>query len=309
MIYDRKIDEAFVLPPDHRPQRPYNAYGSDAIPVIDLSPLRSYPGDPESRIRLIDEVGNACEQWGFFQVINHGVPIRLLEKVKAEAEAFFALPLEEKRLVKRTAQNPLGYYDTELTKNFRDWKEVFDISAAEQMELPVEFEAGNNEIKAAANQWPVHPPGLREACMLYIAETEKLGFFLLELISESLGLPYDRFHHLFKPGTSFLRLNHYPVCPAPTLALGVSRHKDPGALTVLAQDNIGGLEVKRKDGEWIGVKPDMAALVINVGDLMQVNSLSFSCSTFHFHFCHPLLWALCRFGATTDIRVWSTEWW
>lgn len=72
-------------------------------------------------------------------------------------------------------------------------------------------------------------------------------------------------------GTSNLRLNHYPVCPAPHLALGVSRHKDIGALTILLQDNVGGLEVRRKDGVWIGIQPDSEALVINVGDLIQVS--------------------------------------
>eukprot|EP00249_Psilotum_nudum_P015325 c25264_g1_i2 orf=301-1410(-) len=272
LIDNLNIDMAFVVPPEHRPQRPHNAYvhSNDSIPVIDLSSLWCSPCDTDSMRRLIDEVGKACERWGFFQVINHGVPIGLLEKVRKEARAFFALPLEEKWKVKRTFDNPLGYYDTELTKNVRDWKEVFDISVAGQLDLPVEIEGDRNEISVSVNQWPVNPPGLREACETYIAAAEKLAFSLLELISQSLGLPSNWFHHLFKPGTSFLRLNHYPVCPAPELALGVSRHKDSGALTVLAQDDVGGLEVRRKDGEWIGVKPDMSSFVINVGDLVQV---------------------------------------
>lgn len=68
-----------------------------------------------------------------------------------------------------------------------------------------------------------------------------------------------------------MRLNYYPLCPIHHLALGVGRHKDPGALTVLAQDDVGGLEVKRKaDGEWIQVKPTPDAYIINVGDIIQV---------------------------------------
>ena len=68
-----------------------------------------------------------------------------------------------------------------------------------------------------------------------------------------------------------LRANYYPTCPHPGLALGVNRHKDQGALTVLVQDEVGGLEVRRKDGEWIGIQPRRDAFVINVGDMFQVS--------------------------------------
>jgi isopenicillin N synthase-like dioxygenase len=75
----------------------------------------------------------------------------------------------------------------------------------------------------------------------------------------------------FEDQTTFLRFNHYPPCPSPNLALGVGRHKDGGALSVLAQDDVGGLEVRRKsDGEWIPVKPIPDAYIINVGDAVQV---------------------------------------
>lgn len=100
---------------------------------------------------------------------------------------------------------------------------------------------------------------------------QKLTHKLLELIALSLGLEKDRFHGFFKEQTSFMRLNYYPSCPAPQLALGLGRHKDAGAMTVLAQDDVGGLEVKRKtDGEWIFVKPIPGAYIVNVGDLIQV---------------------------------------
>lgn len=91
------------------------------------------------------------------------------------------------------------------------------------------------------------------------------------LIALSLGLTENRFHGYFTDSTSFIRLNHYPRCPFPNLALGVGRHKDGGALTVLYQDEVGGLEVKRKtDGEWIRVKPTPNSYIINVGDTIQV---------------------------------------
>lgn len=101
---------------------------------------------------------------------------------------------------------------------------------------------------------------------------QKLAFNLLELIALSLGLPKNRLNGFFEDRTCYIRINHYPPCPIPDLALGVGRHKDAGALTILAQDDVGGLQVKRKsDGEWIFVKPIPNAYIINIGDIIQVS--------------------------------------
>ena len=94
----------------------------------------------------------------------------------------------------------------------------------------------------------------------------------MELVALSLGLPADRFHGFFKAQTSFVRFNRYPTCPNPHLALGVGRHKDSGALTILVEDDVGGLEVKPKTcGEWIRVKPIPNAYIINIGDTIKVH--------------------------------------
>ena len=111
----------------------------------------------------------------------------------------------------------------------------------------------------------------RDVCQEYAKDMFELALKLMELIALSLGLQPKRFHSFFKDQTSFIRLNHYPPCPSPHLALGVGRHKDAGVLTVLAQDEVVGLEVKRKsDGEWVQVKPTPDAYIINVGDIIQV---------------------------------------
>ncbi|XP_020232813.1 probable 2-oxoglutarate-dependent dioxygenase At5g05600 isoform X1 [Cajanus cajan] len=102
---------------------------------------------------------------------------------------------------------------------------------------------------------------------------EKLSFKLMELIALSLGLEPKRFEEFFiKEQTSYLRFNYYPPCPYPHLALGLGRHKDAGALTVLAKDDVvEGLEVRRRaDQEWVRVKPTPNAYIINVGDIIQV---------------------------------------
>lgn len=111
----------------------------------------------------------------------------------------------------------------------------------------------------------------REACKEYSDGVESLAFKLLEVIALTLRLPAKRLNGFFKDSTSFIRLNHYPPCPSPHLALGVGRHKDSGALTVLSQNEVGGLDVKRKfDGEWVRVKPIPNSYIINVGDIIQV---------------------------------------
>ncbi|MQM02620.1 hypothetical protein Taro_035390 [Colocasia esculenta] len=269
-----EVDPAFFQDPEHRPKPTIDEAGS--IPLIDLSPLSSVnpddPHAPQALVGLLGELEAACTDWGFFQVVNHGVPPHLLQRLQAEARAFFALPTEEKRRVSRDAINPLGYFDTEHTKNVRDWKEVFDFMVDDEVVIPAWGEPGDEQAKTWKNRWPEYSE-LREAGHEYARAVEKLAFALLELISLTLGVGAKRLDGFFhgQSRSSFIRLNHYPPCPAPHLALGVGRHKDAGALTVLAQDDVGGLDVRRKsDGEWVRVKPIPDSYIINVGDIIQV---------------------------------------
>lgn len=105
---------------------------------------------------------------------------------------------------------------------------------------------------------------------------EELALKLLELIARSLHLRPDRLHGFFGDDqTTYMRVNRYPPCPRPDLALGLGRHKDSGALTILLQDDdVGGLDVRRRtDGEWVRVEPVRGSFVVNVGDIVQVRAL------------------------------------
>ncbi|KAK9129644.1 hypothetical protein Sjap_010131 [Stephania japonica] len=257
-----EVDPAFIQAEEHRPSLTITE--TQGIPVIDLAPL-SHPQNKSSPAfsQLVSQIGDACRDWGFFQVINHGVPSHLLHRLLTVSNEFFALPLDEKRKVVRDQANPFGYYDTEHTKNVRDWKEVFDFTMINP--VPVDTLLGTDGFGELKNNWPQHPPKMKEVCEEYAREVERLCYKLLEIISLSLGLVGNRFDEHFKSRTNFIRLNHYPPCPAPELALGVGRHKDPGALTVLYQDNVSGLDVKRKtDGGWIRVKPIPDSFIVNV---------------------------------------------
>ncbi|XP_027347582.1 probable 2-oxoglutarate-dependent dioxygenase At5g05600 [Abrus precatorius] len=266
-----EVNPAFIQDPQHRPK--LSTIQAEGIPVIDLSPITHHTvSDPSAIEALVKEIGSACKEWGFFQVINHGVPLILRQKMEEASRLFFAQSLEEKKKVSRGESYTLGYYDTEHTKNVRDWKEVFDYLAQVPTSLPVTPDEHDDRVTRWTNPSPQYPPNFRVILQEYIQKMEKLSYKLLELIAMSLGLEAKSFEEYFiKDQTSFIRLNHYPPCPYPDLALGVGRHKDPGALTILAQDEVGGLEVKHKaDQEWVKVKPTPDAYIINVGDIIQV---------------------------------------
>ncbi|KAL5217020.1 hypothetical protein ABZP36_017704 [Zizania latifolia] len=259
------MDQAFVQAPEHRSKAA--VVEADGIPVIDLSPLAAGDDDESAVDALAAEVGRASRDWGFFVVVRHGVPAEVVARAVEAQRAFFAMPAERKATVRRSEESPLGYYESEHTKNVRDWKEVFDLVPRDP---PPPTAVADGEL-VFENKWPEDLPGFREALEEYSRAVEELAFKLLELIARSLGLRPDRFHGFFDEQTTFIRLNHYPPCPSPDLALGVGRHKDAGALTVLYQDDVGGLDVRRRsDGEWVRVRPVPDSFIINVGDIIQV---------------------------------------
>ncbi|XP_038707842.1 protein DMR6-LIKE OXYGENASE 2-like [Tripterygium wilfordii] len=256
------VDPTFIQDPEFRPKLEL-INEAEGIPVINLS---------DDTNQLVLEIGDAAKIWGFFQVINHGVPLDLRQRMEKLSKEFFHQSLGEKRKVARDDSNPVGYHDSEHTKNVRDWKEIFDFFVDDQTLVPASPEPDDQEIRILTNQWPESPHGFREVCQEYAKEVEKLGHKVMELICLSLGLPADRCRGYFKDQTSIFRLNYYPPCPVPHLALGAGPHKDASVFTVLTPDDtVGGLEVQRKsDGEWVRVQPIPDAFIINLGDIFQV---------------------------------------
>jgi len=231
---------------------------TENVPVIDIDDLN----EPQT-LRALDK---ACREWGFFQVKNHGIAADVITSLQQEMHAFFRQPASVKREISRTAENPWGFFDRELTKNTRDWKQIYDYGPADGATI--------------VPQWPRGMPTFRHSVHAFYDSCESLAFRLLEAITSNLGMPRDALIENFWPAhTSFLRLNYYPKCPLPerprdlstpkTGHLGLNQHTDSGALTLLLQDDQPGLEVYR-DGEWHLVEPRRDALVINIGDMVQV---------------------------------------
>jgi isopenicillin N synthase-like dioxygenase len=231
---------------------------AEILPVIDIRDLR--------HANTQREIDAACREWGVFQAVGHGIDDRTLVALRREMREFFALPLSAKRAIVRTAENPWGFYDRELTKQTRDWKQVYDY--------------GPSDGRSIVPQWPRALPGFAVAIARFYAECDALAFELVEVIGGKLGMPPGALDACFRPDhTSFLRLNYYPPCPAPARPsdlsparagpLGVNEHTDAGAVTLLLQDEQPGLEVLR-DGAWHLVEPLRDALVVNIGDIVQV---------------------------------------
>jgi isopenicillin N synthase-like dioxygenase len=237
------------------------------VPIIDVSAITEDANSAASQA-AVGEIANACREWGFFQVINHNVPADLIAETWAQTRQFFAQASSGKEALMRTRDNPWGYYNNELTKNQRDKKEVFDYTTD-----------GADPIYSAENRWPEGNDRFRDTMRAYRDSCTDLGLSLLQAFCVGIDLPATHMKDDFAENhTGFIRLNYYPVkdplesSEIEHLAeadLGVHHHTDAGALTVLMQDDVGGLQVFR-DGYWHNIPPVPGAFVINTGDMMQV---------------------------------------
>lgn len=148
------LDLSFIQDLENRPN--VKVIEPEEVPVIDF--FTSSRGDTKE---IVWEIGNACRKWGFFQVINHGVPLELSKRMVKMAKEFFDQPIEEKKKVKRDEGNSMGYHDSEHTKNVRDWKEVFDFSLEDPRLVPAMDNLDDQELRTISNRWPQYPTEFR----------------------------------------------------------------------------------------------------------------------------------------------------
>ncbi|EFJ32202.1 2-oxogluatarate-iron(II)-dependent oxygenase [Selaginella moellendorffii] len=227
-----------------------------SIPLIDLAPLHQAGNAP--RVEVLEKISKACEEWGFFQVINHGLDLKLLSKVLHNCKEFFSLPEEEKTKME-TSHPPVGYVNKSGVGGMVDRKEHFFAHVSDN--------------PASNNVWPENPSTFRPTAENLILEARKTASFLVQIMSESLGLPNEQRLEMYKAGDALIMLK-YPACPEGYEGPVLAKHRDGDILTIVAQlNNAQGLEVlHEKDQQeiWVPVKPVENALVINVGDVLQV---------------------------------------
>jgi len=236
--------------------------------VIDLA---NY-SDEAGFLRLAGEIGAACRDVGFFYVVNHGIPREVIEGAFRESQLFFALPEAEKlKLDKEIIGGGRGYwgFGTELHDKAKgaDNKESFALSLDLSPEDPDVIAKKPFRI---LNQWPAGVPAFKDTMNTYYNSCMKLGERIHRAFAEDLKLPRDFFGPKFSKPMGALRLLHYPPAPKDCVhPPGIGTHTDYGSLTLLATDDCGGLEVRKRSGEWISAFPIEGAFVVNIGDCMM----------------------------------------
>lgn len=227
------------------------------VPTIDL-------GEADED-KLVDVISKASQEWGLFQIVNHGIPTQVIQELQRVGKEFFELPQEEKDVY---SKRPPGYeggegYSTMLGKKVdtvRPWVDHLFHNVWPPSAINFHF-------------WPKNPPSYREANEEYAKYLRGVTEKLMKCWSKGLGLQEDK---LKEAGggeqTVYLaKINYYPPCPCPDLTLGVPAHTDLSLLTILVPNDVPGLQVCR-DGLWYNVHYIPNALIIHIGDQLEVLS-------------------------------------
>ncbi|XP_073300620.1 oxoglutarate-dependent flavonoid 7-O-demethylase 1-like isoform X2 [Primulina huaijiensis] len=223
------------------------------VPVIDMHKL-----DGDSMVEL-GKLHDACQEWGFFQLINHGVRSGVVKNMKMEVQNFFGMPIEEKKKFYQEEGDVEGYGQAFVVSEDQklDWADMFYIVTSPT------YLRKNHLI-------PKLPHTFREAIEAYSAELKIIAMKILSLMARVLKIKEEDMKILFELGTQAMRMNFYPPCPQPELVTGLCPHSDAIGLSILIQVNeVEGLQVK-KDGVWIPVVPLPDAFVVNIGDILEI---------------------------------------
>lgn len=243
-----------ICPSDSPASEPHDY--SNLIPTVDFSLLTST--DPHQRSQAINNLNKACQEWGFFMVVNHGIPENLMKEVINGTEGFFNLREEEKKEFEgKNVLDPIRRgtsFNTSKEKAFfwRDYLKVF---------VHPHFHSPNK------------PQGYSDIMWEYCEKSRQVAKELLGGISQGLGLEECDLEKTLdmKSGFQIFIANYYPRCPQPELALGMPPHSDHGLLTLIIQNQVGGLQVQHQ-GKWIHVNALPNSLLVNTGDHLEIFS-------------------------------------
>ncbi|CAN1311992.1 1-aminocyclopropane-1-carboxylate oxidase homolog 1 [Linum perenne] len=259
----KEIPRIFHAPPHFlKDGSPYSSDPDYILPTIDLAAVH----DPVKRKKTVEEIRDASESWGFFQIVNHGVPEKIQEEMMARTQEFFEQDVEEKKKYMGDDMTKKVVYSSnfDLYKSVcASWKDIIIYNLTPDPVQPEEF-----------------PECFRESVPEYAAEMMKLGELLFELLSESLGLDKNHLKDIDCMEGFGLGCHYCPPCPQPELTVGAVPHADISFLNIIQQDQIGGLQVLRR-GSWIDVPFVPGAMVVNNGDMFQLISNDRVKSTLH----------------------------
>lgn len=249
-----RIPRIFYQPTDNLDKTPVSGDVQYTFPIIDLQGVDK---DPIQRKEIVERIGKASEMWGFFQVINHGIPVSIQEKMKDGVRRFYEQDFELKKEFYTRDNTKMVTYNSNFdlySAPAANWRDTIAFIMAPNPPKPEEL-----------------PAACRDIVMEYTKNVMKLGHLLFELLSEALGLNPNHLIEMNCAEGLMLMGHYYPACPQPELTMGTTKHADNDFLTVLLQDHIGGLQVLHQN-QWIDVPPTPGAFVVNIGDLLQLIS-------------------------------------
>nr|ACA81453.1 flavanone 3-hydroxylase [Glycine max] len=252
LAQEKTLESSFVRDEEERPKVAYNEF-SDEIPVISLAGIDEVDG---RRREICEKIVEACENWGIFQVVDHGVDQQLVAEMTRLAKEFFALPPDEKLRFDMSGAKKGGFIVSSHLQgeSVQDWREIVIYFSYPKRERDY-------------SRWPHKPEGWRSVTEEYSEKLMGLAGKLMEVLSEAMGLEKEGLSKACVDMDQKVVVNYYPKCPQPDLTLGLKRHTDPGTITLLLLDQVGGLQATRDNGKtWITVQPVEAAFVVNLGD-------------------------------------------
>ncbi|KAI3506856.1 hypothetical protein L1887_21440 [Cichorium endivia] len=243
----QSVPKDYVMPPERRP--------GDFIAVCKEIPVINLQND---RSEVVQQILKACQEFGLFQVINHGVSEKMMADMRVLYDEFFNMPIEDK----------LGLYAKTYGKGCTLHTSGINYAKEEVHFWKDTLKHDCHPLEEHSPSWPDKPARYREEVGKYAIEVRKMGFKILNLIGEGLGLTEGYFDRVSQE--QYMAVHLYPQCPDPSLAMGIDGHADPNIITFLQQDQYG-LQIQ-KDGKWMGVDPIPNAFVVNLGYTLEIIS-------------------------------------
>nr|BAE44202.1 anthocyanidin synthase [Gentiana triflora] len=235
------------------------------VPTIDLKDMDSLDNNKDVQTQCHGELKNAAMEWGVMNLVNHGISQELINRVKSAGQAFFDLPIEEKeKYANDQASGNVQGYGSRLANNASgqlEWEDYF-------------FHCIYPERKRDMSIWPKTPHDYIPATIEYAKQLRDLATKVLAVLSVGLGLEPDRLENEVGGMEEMIlqkKINYYPKCPQPELALGVEAHTDVSALTFILHNMVPGLQLFYQ-GKWITAKCVPDSIIMHVGDTLEILS-------------------------------------
>ncbi|KAH7686964.1 Leucocyanidin oxygenase protein [Dioscorea alata] len=231
------------------------------IPIIDIKMFDSE--DEAVRKQCVEEVRSAAVNWGVMHIVGHGIPAELIDRLREAGKRFFDLPLEEKeKYANDQSSGMIQGYGSKLANNASgqlEWEDYF-------------FHLMFPQNQTNLSIWPRYPPDYTEVTKEFAKELRVVMTKMFNLLSLGLGLPAEKLEAEAGGMENILlqmKINYYPKCPQPSLAVGVEAHTDVSHLSFILHNNVPGLQVFY-DGKWVTAKCVPDSIVVHVGDSLEI---------------------------------------